>query len=52
MRQLTTIPFVGGETYRLLGRAQQLADGVVCDWSADGLEFTADCEGELLLTVK
>ncbi|MBR2365547.1 MAG: hypothetical protein IKA78_00060 [Oscillospiraceae bacterium] len=36
--------------YRLLGRAEQLSDGVRCDWSADGVEFTADCGGLIRLT--
>ena len=45
-----TISFTGGENYRILGRAFQDTDGVVCDWSADGVEFTLDCKGSALLT--
>ena len=41
----TTITFKDGKNYRLLGRAVQDKDGVVCDWSADGVEFTLDCKG-------
>ena len=44
-----TIPFTGGD-YRLLGRAVQDTDGVITDYSADGVEFRADCKGEILLT--
>ena len=46
----TTISFTDGSKYRLLGRAEQADDGVVCNGCADGLEFTADCEGEIALT--
>ena len=34
-------------SYRLLGRAQQSEQGVVCDYSADGVEFTCDCKGTI-----
>ena len=33
--------------YRLLGRAQQSENGVICDYSADGIEFTCDCKGTI-----
>ena len=47
----TKVEFKDGKNYRLLGRAMQTADGVMCDWSADGVEFTIDCKGTLFLTV-
>ena len=46
----TTISFTDGSKYRLLGRAEQAEDGVVTNGCADGLEFTADCEGAIALT--
>ena len=46
----TTLFFTGGETYRLLGRAKQIEDSVRVDWQADGVEFVADCGGDLYLT--
>ena len=46
----TTISFTDGSKYRLLGRAEQADDGVVTNGCADGLEFTADCEGTIKLT--
>ena len=50
-RRATTLRFSEAGAYRLLGRAAQDATGVLCDWSADGLEFTADCRGAIYLTV-
>ncbi len=44
------LSFAENGKYRLLGRAKQVSDGVLCDWSADGVEFTADCGGRLFLT--
>lgn len=32
---------------KIVGRSPVSADGVACDWSAAGLEFTADCEGDV-----
>ena len=49
-RQATTLSFSDAGKYRLLGRGRQGADCVYVDWSADGLEFTADCRGDLYLT--
>ena len=46
----TTISFTDGKNYRVLGRAWQDKDGVVCDYSADGVEFTLDCVGDIVLT--
>ena len=45
-----TIPFTDSSKYKLLGRALQTEDGVICDWSADGVEFTIDCKGVITLT--
>ncbi len=46
----TTITFNDASKYKLLGRAWQDANGVVCDWSADGVEFTLDCKGPMTLS--
>ena len=46
----TTLTFNDSSKYRLLGRGRQDADGVTVDWSADGLEFTAECGGRMFLT--
>ena len=46
----TTITFTDAGKYKLLGRAWQDKDGVVADWSADGVEFTLDCKGPITLT--
>lgn len=46
-----TVFFDDSGKYRLLGRALQTKDGVICDWSADGIEFTADCKGAIELAV-
>ena len=46
----TTISFTDGKSYRLLGRASQAEDGVICDGSADGLEFKVVCKGNITLT--
>ena len=45
----TTIPLTGSGKYRLLGRALQTANGVVCDCSADGIEFTVECKGTIMI---
>ena len=45
----TTITLTEAGKYRLLGRAQQTADGVVCDCSADGVEFTIECKGKIAI---
>jgi hypothetical protein len=45
-----TLSFTGGEKYRLLGRAKQIEDSVLVDWQADGVEFVADCGGDLYVT--
>ncbi|MBQ3071949.1 MAG: S-layer homology domain-containing protein [Oscillospiraceae bacterium] len=45
-----TLNFTESGKYRLLGRAEQLSNGVQCNWSADGVEFTAECGGRIYLT--
>ena len=47
----TEIKFTDNTKYRLLGRAQQAEDGVVCNWAGDGVEFTISCKGLISLTV-
>ncbi len=46
----TTLEFKGGDKYRLLGRAKQESNDVLLDWSADGVEFSADCGGRIYVT--
>ena len=48
--QDVTLTFNDSSKYRLLGRSKQLEDGVSVDWSADGVEFVADCGGRFQLT--
>lgn len=37
---------------KLLGGRQALTDkGVTCDWSCDGIEFNAECEGDIAVKV-
>ena len=45
--QKATVSFTEPAGYRLLGRARQEKNGVVCDASADGVEFTVDCCGTI-----
>ena len=45
----TKIGFTDGKNYRLLGRAKQTAEGVLCDLIGDGVEFTIDCKGTILV---
>ena len=45
-----TIPFTDPGKYKLLGRALQTEDGVICDWSGDGVEFKIVCKGMISLT--
>ncbi|MBQ3072432.1 MAG: S-layer homology domain-containing protein [Oscillospiraceae bacterium] len=45
-----TLAFTDAGKYRLLGRAKQEKDGVVCNGCADGVEFTVDCKGTIKLT--
>lgn len=34
---------------KIIGRYSELANGISCDWTASGIEFTADCEGEVVV---
>ncbi len=47
--QKQTIAFDKAKKYRRLGRALQTEQGVILDWSADGVEFTIDCKGAIAL---
>ena len=38
-------------TFRVLGRTYARGDGLACDFSCTGIEFTALCEGEIYLAV-
>ena len=42
-----TLQLNDSSKYRLLGRALQTKDGVICDCSADGVEFTVECKGAI-----
>ena len=44
----TTVKFTASNV-KLLGRAEATADGVVCHFPGDGVEFTLDCKGNLTL---
>lgn len=38
---------------RTVGRTEIVADsGIACDWTASGIEFTANCEGDVSLTIE
>ncbi|MDD7676532.1 MAG: GDSL-type esterase/lipase family protein [Eubacteriales bacterium] len=34
---------------KIIGRYSEVKDGITCDWTASGIEFTADCEGEVIV---
>ena len=34
---------------KVIGRYSELPNGIACDWTASGIEFTADCEGEVVV---
>lgn len=36
---------------KIIGRYSETSDGITCDWTASGIEFTADCEGEVIVGV-
>jgi hypothetical protein len=48
-----TLRIIGNidSTFRVLGRTYIRNDGLACDFSCTGIEFTALCEGEIYLTV-
>ena len=37
---------------RLVGRAFAIDSGIACDCTASGIEFTAECEGDVALTIQ
>ena len=37
---------------KLVGRTTMVGNYVTCDWSASGIEFTADCKGTVKLKIK
>ena len=36
---------------KVIGRSEQTESGITCDWTASGIEFTAECEGEVSVGV-
>lgn len=36
---------------KIIGRYSEAKNGITCDWTASGIEFTADCEGEVMVGV-
>lgn len=36
---------------KVVGRSMKTESGVTCDWTASGIEFTAECEGEVSVGV-
>ena len=47
-----TKKIIGTNTFRTLGRTYTRNNGLACDFSCTGIEFTALCEGEIFLNVK
>lgn len=39
------------DNIRTIGRTEEVASGIACDWTASGIEFTANCEGDVAITV-
>ena len=37
------------ESFRILGRGTATSNGITCDWTAAGIEFSANCEGTVRL---
>ena len=40
------------EKVKIDGRYTVIKNGITCDWTASGIEFRADCRGDVVLTVK
>ncbi len=34
---------------KIIGRYSEVENGITCDWTASGIEFTADCEGDVIV---
>ena len=39
------------DSIRTIGRTEEITSGIACDWTASGIEFTANCEGDVAITV-
>ncbi len=39
------------DNVKTYGRTQVIDTGITCDWSASGIEFNADCEGDVAVTL-
>ena len=48
---LETFPLSEKQTYRVLGRAIQKDDALICEMAASGIEFQLDCAGTLWATI-
>ncbi len=50
VREPTEINFEGNEDkFKTYGRTFTAHKGLHCDWAASGIEFTVDCEGDIVL---
>ncbi|MBQ5591017.1 MAG: hypothetical protein IIU65_04990, partial [Clostridia bacterium] len=48
----TTFKIIENKDYiRPVGRYEWVDNGLACDWVASGFEFTADCEGDISVTM-
>lgn len=36
---------------KIIGRYSEVENGITCDWTASGIEFAADCEGDVMVGV-
>ena len=48
---MTTYALTDKQNYRVLGRAVYDDKGLICDFSASGVEFTLDCAGTIWVTL-
>ena len=48
---MTSFPLTEKQNFRTLGRTVYADDGLICDFSASGVEFTLDCAGTIWVTL-
>ena len=48
---LTEFPLTEKQNFRVLGRSIRDDKGLICDYSASGIEFTLDCAGTIWLSI-
>lgn len=39
------------DKFKIIGKSSDVADGITCDWSASGISFKAECQGEVSVTL-